>query len=524
MIAAKTVRSIWLITFDPDNVEKTKKLSGFEDDLVDSFTMDYEEAQIQLLRNYSDEIKENSTGYNSTGYKLYVNVHRSFVDLASGAVEHDIGRMMSGYILMFFYTLFTLGKLNLVEHKFLLAMSGIASVFFGVIVSVGITMAFGLLYTPMHGLLPFICLGIGIDDMFIIIRCFNNIPDKKQNTLAENMGTTLQHAGVSITVTTLTDVFAFSIGAFTVFPALHSFATCCAIAILTIFIFQTSWFVAWLTIDHKRIEQKRDGFIPCIIHEKWEPTPWSQKDIGNLIMSKVAMVLEIRAVQACIIIITFGMLGASILATTKIRVEYDFLNLLPRGSYLLEWMDRSAIDFPDDGRHVSFYTLSVPYTVEDLGKIDQLVSDLNDTVYNEGYLHWGKKLPKLVSTGWEHATGFWWTDFKAYIKEHKKVKDWREMIEKDLMPRYLSDFLFHEDGSMNTYDFRWDGDLMCNEPAPNITSSKLGTMKFHKFTGPSEHLPARQKIDEILNRTQGRDSPFPVINYDFIYELDYFVL
>lgn len=61
--------------------------------------------------------------------------------------------------------------------------------------------------------------GIGIDDMFVIAQCWSNM---KKNTLndglshPEQMGKTLKHAGVAVTVTTLTDVFAFGVGAVTV--------------------------------------------------------------------------------------------------------------------------------------------------------------------------------------------------------------------------------------------------------------------------------------------------------------------
>ena len=55
--------------------------------------------------------------------------------------------------------------------------------------------------------------------MFVISECWQNIladPSKKSLTLEEKMGRTLKHAGVSITVTSITDILAFSLGAFTV--------------------------------------------------------------------------------------------------------------------------------------------------------------------------------------------------------------------------------------------------------------------------------------------------------------------
>ena len=63
------------------------------------------------------------------------------------------------------------------------------------------------------------CLGIGIDDMFVISQCWSNMKKDPSNTklsLPDQMGVALKHAGVSITITTVTDVFAFGVGAFSV--------------------------------------------------------------------------------------------------------------------------------------------------------------------------------------------------------------------------------------------------------------------------------------------------------------------
>ena len=72
------------------------------------------------------------------------------------------------------------------------------------------------------------------------LRCFNNIPERerKANGLVETFGQTMKHAGVSITITSLTDVFAFGIGALASFPALQSFCISAAVGILSVFIFQ----------------------------------------------------------------------------------------------------------------------------------------------------------------------------------------------------------------------------------------------------------------------------------------------
>ena len=55
--------------------------------------------------------------------------------------------------------------------------------------------------------------------MFVIMECWYNLnsdPAMAALPIPERMGRTMKHAGVSVTVTSITDVFAFGIGACTV--------------------------------------------------------------------------------------------------------------------------------------------------------------------------------------------------------------------------------------------------------------------------------------------------------------------
>ena len=58
----------------------------------------------------------------------------------------------------------------------------------------------------------------GIDDMFVIMQCFDNLKpsEKKVGDNAFNIGMAMRHAGVAITVTSITDVVVFGVGASTV--------------------------------------------------------------------------------------------------------------------------------------------------------------------------------------------------------------------------------------------------------------------------------------------------------------------
>ena len=55
-------------------------------------------------------------------------------------------------------------------RRALLTLAGIFGVIMGIIACYGICSALGLFFGPMHSVLPFLLLGIGIDDMFVIVQ------------------------------------------------------------------------------------------------------------------------------------------------------------------------------------------------------------------------------------------------------------------------------------------------------------------------------------------------------------------
>ena len=61
--------------------------------------------------------------------------------------------------------------------------------------------------------------GIGVDDMFVIVETWKNLlPEEAKVDIPLKLALTLSRSGVSITVTSITDIVAFGIGASTVSP------------------------------------------------------------------------------------------------------------------------------------------------------------------------------------------------------------------------------------------------------------------------------------------------------------------
>lgn len=163
-----------------------------------------------------------------------------------------------------------------------------------------------------------------------------------------------------------------------ILPGLQSFCVCCAIGIASIYLLQASWFVAWMSIDQRRIAQHRDGLAPCYRHTNWTPSAWSTKETGRAVMAKFAKLLKFRAFQVAVIAVAAGAAAVNVWGSASIRQEFDPVLLLPAESYMRRWIDRNEVNFPANGWPADIYAGNLSYTEEDLEALDRLTTRLEE--------------------------------------------------------------------------------------------------------------------------------------------------
>ena len=148
IISARTAQMVWKLRL-PDDIEIVDNQgSGLELDLADKTTLDWEEEFVQTVQNMS-----------TSDAIALPHAAKSFGDISSDAIFFDAYLMAGGYLLMFAYTIFMLGKLNTLEVRLFLSISGIVSIFMGLGIALSLSSLLGYPYTPMHAALPFLCLG-----------------------------------------------------------------------------------------------------------------------------------------------------------------------------------------------------------------------------------------------------------------------------------------------------------------------------------------------------------------------------
>ena len=181
-----------------------------------------------------------------------------------------------GVALMMVYMVLVLSKFSWVEMRFALTSISLLNVFMAYVSVCGIASTF-FFYSPVHTSLFFIIMGLGVDDIFVIMSALTKIKsESKDLKLTEQIAKTFEKAGASITITSLTDIIAFLVGGTTVLPSLKFFCIFAAMCILMTYLYVVTFFVVALTLDEKRVAKIKTAVVLASCIRK-------QKSFGNRI-------------------------------------------------------------------------------------------------------------------------------------------------------------------------------------------------------------------------------------------------
>lgn len=163
---------------------------------------------------------------------------------------------------MIIYVSAFLGRLHIRYSKVMLGFLGVLSVLFSLAAGFGICGYFGARFSEIIVGVPFIVVGIGVDDMFIIVNAFERA-NRRKLPVVERMTETMADIGASITMTSFTSVYAFYIGANANLPSMQGFCIFAGTCLLVCYFLQLVLFTPLVVLDARRHAQNRIDCIPC---------------------------------------------------------------------------------------------------------------------------------------------------------------------------------------------------------------------------------------------------------------------
>ncbi|RUS69750.1 hypothetical protein EGW08_022489 [Elysia chlorotica] len=257
-----------------------------------------------------------------------------------------------------------------VSTRALLANAGVLATGLGIFGAFGLMSASGVSFVNISGIMPFLTLGIGVDDMFLLMSGWSETLSMQDLTVPERIGTVFKKAGIGITITS-------------------------AVTVLLCYICNASIFGACLTLHGRRVFSRRHTLTCLPVSESRDqlqakggacyamvcggqiPTrPTQDQSIcekgPQTALTKMLMFTPVRV----LILLLFAVyIGVAVWGCTRLKQGLDLSNLVLTSSYFYKYQTWLQEDF-GEWVPVSFVTVGAREysSPEALQKVQDLLS------------------------------------------------------------------------------------------------------------------------------------------------------
>ncbi|CAJ1333268.1 unnamed protein product [Effrenium voratum] len=329
IVGAKTVRVDWPLWADEADWEE-----AWEQALVNKFV------ESSMLKQSYDLVD------------VFVQVPTSRDDELNRTVRADIPLFALAFVLMSVFCALFLGKpWSCTESRRLLGTMEFFLVLMGIVAGFGTAMLLGVPFTVLTQILPFILVGIGIDDAFVIAGAFDatdtslSIPIRVEKAM--------ERVGVSITLTKITSLVSFLLGATCAFPAVQWFCLYASTSAFFIWLLHCSAFCAMLSLDARRASADPPGLDPfaCIsARPSCMPAPGdrdaTKSPLAHILVSMVKVLVRHPAAGLVTVILFLVVAGISIWQVSLgLGTDFNIIDLTPDSSYLRDFYGQEQEHF-----------------------------------------------------------------------------------------------------------------------------------------------------------------------------------
>ncbi|XP_074031747.1 patched domain-containing protein [Leptinotarsa decemlineata] len=393
-----SVPSLQLAYFGNSDTKKLDKLgAAWEDAFLDLIE------QLQDKENKFEHIRIARFTSGTLGHELEKN--------AQSVVPY----FASTFIIMAVFSVVTCMMFDWVRSKPWLGLLGNISAAMATLCGFGFCMYAGVDFIGLNLAAPFLMIGIGIDDTFVMLAAWRRTSIK--TPVPERMAQMLSEAAVSITITSVTDFFSFWIGIFSPFPSVTIFCIYSGAATCLLFIWHLTFFAACVAIsgyceeknlhsvfcfEVQPVSKSKDR---CFLY-RWfcsggvDPTdmdnPQDNKEHGMMVFFRdyLGAVLNNGCVKFIVIIVfAVYLLGAGY-GITQIEEGLERRKVAKNDSYAIEFFDREDDYYREFPYRVQVivsgqYDYSDPNIqrqVEELTRTFENTSYISDTLYTESWL------------------------------------------------------------------------------------------------------------------------------------------
>ncbi|XP_062813928.1 patched domain-containing protein 3 [Anolis carolinensis] len=332
------------------------------------------------------------------------------------------------YFLTIFFAIISCSRLDCVRTKVWVAAFGVVSVGLSVLSSFGLLMFCGVPFVITAANSPFLILGVGVDDMFILVSCWQHT--KVKSSIKDRMADTYEEAAVSVTITTVTDVLAFYIGIGSSFQSVQSFCIYTGTAFVFCYIYNLTFLGAVLALNGRREEgnkhwltfmkvsrepQDSQLYNICCVGGSFDETTGTEFEhpMNEFFRKYYAPFLMLTWTKIVVVLLYLMYMGCSIYGCTQVREGINVRNLAIDNSYVVQYYDWLDEYFSEYGprvmvvvsESVEYWDPSIRTEIEKCMEVFERSSDIDKTL-SESWLRNYESLSKLTSININDRTIF----------------------------------------------------------------------------------------------------------------------
>ncbi|XP_070195831.1 patched domain-containing protein 3-like [Littorina saxatilis] len=297
---------------------------------------------------------------------VYYEHLESVSDELTRAVEGDKALFVGTVLIIIVYSsLVTVGG-DVVSTRALLAIAGVLATALGILGAIGFLCLLGVDFAIINFVVPFLLIGIGVDDMFLLMSSWSETLHQPDLSVPDRVSMTLSVAGVGMTVTSLTDFLAFMIGYSSVFFSVRNFCLYAGVAVLFVYISHLTLFAACLSLHGRRVYSGRhcltchpvtprqrlreEGKSAVYSYLCGGHPPHRPRDDESMCEKVPRMFIprlaNLRASRYVVPLLFASLLAVSIYGAVNIKQGLDFKDLVLKSSYYYDFITTKNKYFP----------------------------------------------------------------------------------------------------------------------------------------------------------------------------------
>ncbi|KAM6216193.1 patched domain-containing protein 3 [Rhynchocyon petersi] len=409
------------------------------------------------------------------------------------------------YLLIISFAVLSCYRFDCVRNKMWVAAFGVISVALAVVSGFGLMLYIGVPFVIIVANSPFLILGVGVDDMFIMISAWQKT--NLMDSIKQRLSNVYSKVALSITITTITNVLAFYTGVMTSFRSVQYFCIYTGTTLLFCYFYNITCLGAVLALDGKReviclrwLKKPETSEQKCLSLKRSCCIPFGslpdERGTGihpmNLFFRDYFGPFLISTESKFFVVLLYLVyITSSVYGCFQVQEGLDARNLASDDSYVTPYFDVDEEYFSEYGPMVMVVvTTSINYWNKDVRKkLEQCIIEFENNDYID-----------------ENLTEFWLRTYVQYMETTKQDVNYKDNFMNNI-PVFLNHF------SNFIYDI-------------NISSSNeiISSRAFIQTRGISTAANKKKMLKQLRGIAKNCQIPLLVYNQAFIYFDQYSVV